>query len=109
MSCAHYFHQLHRSRLGPADFPPGFVGGDDRTPADQRAQRVIGRLRPARRTVDRLHEATARDLQAQAIAQQLRDAAERQPTLFIEQHRQGDRLGPEVRAAAPSESKVCSG
>ena len=54
----------------------GFVRRDDRTAADRRAQRLIGRLGLARRAMDGVDQAAARDGQAEAIAEQVHDLAE---------------------------------
>ena len=65
-----------RRRKGPepvrvaADFPAGFIGRDDRTAAHLRAQRLVGRLRLARRAMDRVDQPAARDGEPEAIAQQ---------------------------------------
>ena len=79
-----------------ADSPPGFIGRDDRTAADGGAERVVGRLRLARRAMHRLDEAPARHRQAETIAQQVADAAEGEPALLVEDHGQRHRLRAEL-------------
>jgi len=78
------------------NLPAGFIGRNDGTAAHLRAQRVIGRLGLARRAMDRVDQPAARDGEAEAIAQQLHDAAEGKAALFVEDHRQRHRLWPEL-------------
>ncbi len=78
------------------DAPAGFIGGDDRTAAHRRTQRVIRRLRLARRAMDRVHQPAARDAQPEAVAQQRGDLAVGQPEAFIEEHGEGDGLRPQL-------------
>lgn len=80
------------------DFPPGFIGGHDRTPADPLAQRGIGRSRLSGGSVDSVHQPTARNHQAVLLLQQRGDLSEREPELLIEHDREGDRLGTQLRA-----------
>ena len=79
-----------------ADFPAGFIGGDHRTAADLRAQGRVGRQRLPRRAMDRLDEPAARDGEAEAVTQQRHDLAEGEAELFVQDHRQGHRLRPEL-------------
>ena len=66
----------------PPDFPAGFVGRDDGTAADLRAQRVVGGVRLARRAMHRVDEPAPRDGQPEAVAQQVPDLAEGEAQLL---------------------------
>ena len=78
------------------DLPAGFIGCDDWTAADVRAQRRIRRLRLARCPMDRVDKSPARDRQPETIVEQRRDPAEREPALFIEDDGQRHGLRPEL-------------
>lgn len=78
------------------DAPTRFIDGDDGTAAHGRTQRVVGRLRLARRAMDRLHQPAARDRQAEAVAQQRRDLAGGEAEPLVEEHGDGHRLRPQL-------------
>ena len=78
------------------DLPAGFIGRDDRTAADGRAQRLVGGLRLTRRAVGRMDQAAARDGEPEPVPQEIADLAEGEPELFIEDHRQRDGLRAEL-------------
>jgi hypothetical protein len=79
------------------DFPPGFIGRDDRTAADRGAEGRVGRLRLPRGACDGLHQAAARDGQPEPITEQLHDPAHGKPALFIENDGERDGVRPELR------------
>ena len=85
----------------PIDFPAGFVGGDDRTAANGRTQRGIGRLGLPRRAVQGARDGTGRHREAEALAQEPGDLAMRQPELLVEDHHEGDGLRPELHGGGP--------
>jgi len=99
-----------RRRKGPepvrvaADLPAGFIGRDSGTRAHLCAQRLVRRLRLARRAMHRVDEAPARHRQAKAIVQQRREAAEGEPALFIEDHRERDGLRAELHSGSAERS-----
>lgn len=78
-------------RMAP-DFPAGFIGRDHGAAPDLCAERRVGRLRLVRRAMDRVHQAAARDGEAEAIAEQGCDPAEGEAALFVEDHGEGDGL-----------------
>jgi len=67
-----------------ADLPPGFIRRDDGTPAHGGAERLVGRLRLARRTLHRVDQPAAGHGEAEAIAEQVRDPAKGESALFVE-------------------------
>lgn len=79
-----------------ADFPAGFIGRDDRTAAHGGAERLVRGLRLPRRAMDGVHQAAARDGEPETVAEQVADAPEGEAALFVEDHRQGDGLWPEL-------------
>ncbi len=76
--------------------PARFIGRHDRAAPHRRAQRVVGRLGLPRRAAHRVDQAARRDRQPEALPPQPRDLAIRQPEVFIEDHRQRDRLRSEL-------------
>jgi len=83
------------------DLPAGLIGGDDGTPADRVAERVIRGLRLTCGTVHRVHQAAARDGQPILLVKERRDLAERQAELLIEDDGRGDGLRPELCCRGP--------
>ncbi len=75
-----------------ADLPAGFMGRDDGTAADRRAEHRVGRLRLARGAMDGVDQSATRNGESEAIAQQLHDLAEGEAELFVEDHGQGNGL-----------------
>ena len=61
-----------------------------------------------RRAMHGMDQAPAGHGQAEAFVEQCRDAAEREPTLFIEDDGEGDGLRAQLHRGAPSASEVCS-
>ena len=89
--------------------PAGFIGGHDRTAADGRTERGIGRLRVPRGAMDRLHQPAARDGQPEAVAQQCGDLAVGTPKRLFRRTASATACGPHCTAAAPRASEVCRG
>ena len=91
-----------RRRKGPepvhvtTDFPAGFIGRDDGTAADGGTEGLVGRLRLAGGAMDGLHQPPAGNGEAEATAEQVPDAAERETALFVEEHGERDRLRTEL-------------
>jgi hypothetical protein len=82
----------------PTHFPTGFIRTDDRTAANLFAQRRIGGGRATRGAMQGVRHAAGPHAQPEPVAQQRRDLAVRQAQLFVEQHDQCDRVGPQMRA-----------
>ena len=79
------------------DAPTRFIDREDGAAADGRAQGLVGRLRLTRRAMNRVDQAAPRDGRPEAVTPQRRDLAVRQAESLIEQHREGDRLWPQLR------------
>ena len=84
-------------RQEAGDLPPGFVGTDDRTAANLRTERVVGRPRLPRRAMDRVDQPAPRDGHAVQLIEEPGDLAEREAQLFVEHDDERDELGPELR------------
>lgn len=80
-----------------ADFPAGFIRGDDRTAANGLAQGPVRGFGLPRGPADRVDEPARGDAQAEAFAEQRRDLAERQPELFVQHDGQHDGFRTELR------------
>jgi hypothetical protein len=81
-----------------ADFPTGFIGTDDGTPADLVPQGRVGGGRLACGPMQGLGDATRAHGQSEPVTQQRGDLAVRQAQLLIEQDDQGHRVRTQVRA-----------
>lgn len=79
-----------------ADFPAGFIGGDDGALAHVAAQGVIGGTGSVGGAVQGVHEPAGRDGQPKAVTQHGADFGERQPELRVQDGRERDRLRPEL-------------
>jgi len=79
-------------------FPTGFIRTDDWTAADLFAQRRIGGRRATRGPMQGVRHAAGPHAQPEPVAQQRSDLGVRQAQLFVEQHDQRDRVGPQMRA-----------
>ena len=84
-----------------ADTPAGFIGTDDGTPADLRAQSAVGRRGHARRAMQGVGEAARRHLEPEAVTQQRRDLLKRHADVFVQEHDEGHGAGPEVHVGGP--------
>jgi hypothetical protein len=81
----------------PGDFPAGLIGRDDRAAANGRAQVLVSWFGLPRCPAHCVDEAAGRDAQAEALAEQRRDLAQRQPELLIEHDGEDDRFRTELR------------
>lgn len=84
-----------------ADFPTRFIRRHDGTAANGRAEGRVGRLRLARRAVERLRHGARRDREAKSVVQQRRNLAVREAQVLIENADQRDRLRAEMDGGGP--------
>ena len=79
------------------DLPAGFIRGHHGTPANGGAERRVGRFGLVGHPAHRVHQAACGDGQAEALAEECGDLAERQPQLLVEDDRERDGGGPQLR------------
>ena len=84
-----------------ADAPTGLIDRDHGRVAYLLAQRLVGRPRVAGRTMQQMHEASRRHLQAEAGLQQVGDLGQGQAAARVQVDDQRDHAGAELCAGRP--------
>ena len=102
--------QKPRAEFMPADLPAGFIGSDHRTAADRGHTGRHRSARLARRPMDGVDQAAAGDGQAEAVAEQDHDRAERKAgTVSCGSRRARSPAAPAARPRRPAHRRFAAG
>ena len=98
---AEFGGQVRGEALGVVDAPTGLIDRDHGRVADLLAQLLVSRPRVAGRPMQQMHEASRRDLQAEAGLQQVGDLGQWQAAARVQVDDQRDHTGAELYAGRP--------